>query len=437
MVAVSCIIGITVPQVAEKGPRFFETWKAENPSLYVAVNLLQLNRVYTSIWFLALTSIIAVSLSLTVWDQGAAALRTLRYRKRPVSPDGFKNFKELIVSGPIDLTRTVETVKAVLKAKGFRVSHEDINEPASLIFNKNSGGKLGGFILHTGFLCVVLAGLYSLACHQRGFIQLIGTDTFSGKNADWLTSDHGLLAKDFDLGFKVHLKRFVPDYWENDRVKSLKSELIIKDHKVEKNVILGVNSPVRHRGVTIYQSTHYGYTVTFVLTRPTGEPVVTHFSLDAPSWKDRPFVGKTDFPTADYVLDMKFHPNLKEPSFFLAFPGVDLTVTEKENVMFKGRVLFNQRAWIGDDALQFTGVHYWSGIAFVKNSGTSLIYFGFMIISFGAFLIYFLIPREIHIQIERQEDGAILKVGGRSRKYQALFADEFEKICQDIMAGSR
>lgn len=151
MVAVSCMIGITVPQVAGKGPRFFETWKTDSPVLYFLIDLLQLNSVYTSIWFLALISLIAVSLSLTVWDQGAAALRTLRYRKRPISPDGFKNFKELTASGPIDLTRTVETVKAVLKAKGFRVCYENINDPASLIFNKNAGGKLGSFILHTGF----------------------------------------------------------------------------------------------------------------------------------------------------------------------------------------------------------------------------------------------------------------------------------------------
>ncbi|MDD5724306.1 MAG: cytochrome c biogenesis protein ResB [Syntrophales bacterium] len=398
---------------------------------------MQLNRVYTSVWFLSLVLLITASLSLTVWDQGSAAVKARRYRGRPVSPEGFKNFSNLAVPGPGDITAVTETVRNILNSKGFKICGEDRNEATSLVFSKNATGRWGSFILHAGFLCVVIAGLYNLAFQQRGFVELIETETFTGRANDWLTSDYGLLARDFDLDFQVHLKRFIPTYWDNDKVKSLQSKLIIGDEGGQKNVLLGVNSPVRHRGVTLYQSLDYGYTLTFVLSRPAEEPVATHFSLDAPGRKNMPFVGKTDFPTTDYMLDMKFYPNLIEPSFYLAFPGVDLTVTKKDTVLYKGRVLFTQRARIGDEALHFAGIHYWSGIAFVRNSGLPLVYTGFMIASIGAFLIYFVIPREIHIRIAREGDETVVKVGGRARKYQALFADEFEKICQAIKAGLR
>ena len=134
---------------------------------------------------------------------------------------------------------------------------------------------------------------------------------------------------------------------------------------------------------------------------------------------------------------MKFFPNLIEPSFFLTLPGMDLTVTEKETVLFKGRVLFGQRAGIGNDALKFTQVHYWSGLAFVRHSGTTLVYFGFLISSIGAFFIYFLIPKKVFVTVKRVENDTVVNIGGHAGKYPVLFADEFEKIGKDIRAGLR
>lgn len=208
--------------------------------------------------------------------------------------------------------------------------------------------------------------LYGLAFQKRGFIQLIETETFSGRNADLLSRDFGILSKEFNLDFQVNLKRFVPGYWDNDKVRSLQSELSIIDETDSEDVVLSVSSPVQHKGVTLYQSRYYGYALTFVLNRQTGQLVMTHFLLDAPKQRNKPFVGKTDFPTTDYVMDMKFYPNLIEPSFYLAFPGVDLTVTKQGTVLFKDRLLFNQQASFGNDTLHFAQIHYWTGISFVN-----------------------------------------------------------------------
>lgn len=76
---------------------------------------------------------------------------------------------------------------------------------------------------------------------------------------------------------------------------------------------------------------------------------------------------------------MKFYPNVLEPSFFLAFPVVDLTIIEKGAVLYKGRVFFNQQISFGGNTLHFAQIHYWSGIAFVKSSGLTLVYIGFTI----------------------------------------------------------
>lgn len=428
-------IGVMVHQVGDKSPSYFNEWKLTSPKTFYIVNLLQFNRVYTSIWFLALVSVVGISLAITVRDQALAGIKAQKYKGKPVSPEVFKNFLTLIVPGTRELTSAAETIKGVLRSKGFKVCHDNRNGLDTLVFSKNGSGRFGGAILHAGFLCVIVAALYNLAFHQRGFVQLMEAETFSGRNIDWLETNRGLLAKEFNTGFQVHLKRFVPGYWDNDKVKSLASELNIIDETGVKDVVLSVSSPVRHKHVTLYQSFHYGYALTFVLTRQTGQPVATHFLLDAPGQRNKPFFGKTDFPTTDYLLDMKFYPNLTEPSFYLAFPGVDLTITEKGKVLFKDRVLYRQQVNIGNDTLHFAQIHYWSGISFVNSSELTLVYIGFTISTIGAFLIYFLIPKEMHVKIAGEGNMMLVKVGGHARKYQTLFADEFDKICQDIKSS--
>lgn len=432
---IATFIGVLVPQVGDKSPSYFREWELTSPKTFYIVNLLQFNRVYTSTWFLALVFVVGISLAITVRDQLSAAIKAQKYRGQPVSPEAFKNFSTLIVSGTYELTSAAETIKRVLKSKGFKVYHDNKNSLDTLVFSKNGSGRFGGAILHAGFLCVIVAALYNLAFHQRGFIQLMETETFSGRNIDWLESNRGLLAKEFNTGFQVHLKRFVPSYWENDKVKSLESELNIIDETGVKDEVLSVSSPVQHKHVTLYQSTHYGYALTFVLTLQSGQPVATHFLLDAPKQRNKPFFGKADFPTTDYMLNMKFYPNLTETSFYLAFPGVDVTITEKDNILFKGMVPFGQQVSFDGNTLNFAQIHYWSGISFVKSSGLTLLSIGFIISSIGAFLIYFLIPKEMHVKIAGEGNMMLVKVGGHARKYQTLFADEFDKICQDIKSS--
>jgi hypothetical protein len=321
------------------------------------------------------------------------------------------------------MNNIAEKIKAVLKSDNFKVSYEDRKETVTFIFFKKTIGRWGGFILHTGFLCIIIAALYNLALHQRGFVQIIETETFPGRSKDWFSTRQGLLADNFNLGYQVYLKRFIPNYWESDKIKSLQSDLILIDEHGNKEVALSVNKPLRYKGTTLYQSLDYGYALTFILYRYGGRPVATHFLLDAPSRKDRPFVGRSDFALTDYIFSIKFYPNLNQPPFYLTFPGADVTIREKGKVLFKDRVLFNQNISLGKDIFHFAQIHYWSGIYFVKSSGLTLVYIGFTISTIGAFLIYFLIPKEIHVKVEREEAKTAIKIGGRARKYQALFAD--------------
>ncbi len=65
----ACLIGFFVPQITDKSPSFFEQWKEKNIYTYRFVDRLQLNRVYTSYWFLTLVVLITISLGYSLYLQ--------------------------------------------------------------------------------------------------------------------------------------------------------------------------------------------------------------------------------------------------------------------------------------------------------------------------------------------------------------------------------
>lgn len=428
----SCLLGVSIPQITEKSPLFFENWKLKSPVVYYLVDLLQLNRVYTSSWFLILVAIVSLSLSWFVFEQLKLLVRSGRSGNRPVSLEAFNNYSEIQVDANPHAPDLSSRIKSIIRRKGYRLSYTD-KENNILSFCKNRFGRWGTFLFHLGLLFIIFAALYALAFQKRGFVGLIQTETFPGRNEDWQEKSLGAFAKDFDLGFKVYLKEFKPTYWENGKLKGIESVLVFtgNDGMVEEHV-LPVSNPVTYHGVRICQSLDYGYALTFLLERPLSDPLVTHFMLDSPSKKTKPFIGKTDFPTTDYIFDMKFYPDIKEPSFYLNNPGVDLVIKEKGVVKFNDRVLFSEKVFVGENAITFAQIHYWSGLFFVRSQGMTLVYSGFFLSVFGALIIYFMPFKEIHVKVNETKGHRMIAIGGQCKKYQVLFAEEFNEILAEL-----
>jgi cytochrome c biogenesis protein ResB len=90
-VGLSCLIGSIVPQVTTKTPQFFETWKARSPEVYYVIDLLQLNQVYTSVWFLVLVAMIALCLIFSLYYQSKALIKFRRFIQKDITKTSFKD----------------------------------------------------------------------------------------------------------------------------------------------------------------------------------------------------------------------------------------------------------------------------------------------------------------------------------------------------------
>ncbi|MDD5724307.1 MAG: cytochrome c biogenesis protein ResB [Syntrophales bacterium] len=81
------------PQITEKSPQFFDAWKAKNPKISLLIDLLQLNHVYTSVWFLVLVSLVAVSLAWFVFV--AVLISVSEYEDKVLKKNREKRLQEL------------------------------------------------------------------------------------------------------------------------------------------------------------------------------------------------------------------------------------------------------------------------------------------------------------------------------------------------------
>lgn len=464
---IAVLLGVLIPQVSDKGPSYFEEWKLTSPKIFYIVNLLQLNRVYTSVWFLALVFIILLALGYSLYQQIKRNIKV--HRSKFTVHDSWL----MVHSDNEQSTINDERIIKFMKKKGYRLvqsspfmthsSYEQstinnkrstVNDEHVMVFSKNSISRWGGAVFHSGLFMIILAALVGLAFQKRGFVQVMEGEVFSGRHEDFLVRDLGVFQKRFDVGFKTQLYKFNHEYWETDQIKDISSlvAIIDKDGKTKEKTI-NVNSPLKYNGINIYQSFDYGYALTFVLKRPNGKETVTHFLLDRPDRKTKPFVGNSDFPQTPYIFKMKFYPDISMNSFYLGKPILYLQVfrqvhsspftvhgndertatnnrrlTVSDELIFEGLVIPGNVMNIEGNLVRFHGISHWSGLIYVKGFDVSIAYIGFFISCIGASIIFLLPYKEIFIS----QKGSVLSLYGRTNRYNPLFKEEMEKIKEEL-----
>lgn len=410
----ACLIGFLVPQITDKSPSFFETWQENNIYTYRFVTRLQLHQVYTSYWFLGLVCLIAISLLSSLYAQ---IKKNLNYRLKC----GTQNTEYR--------TLNTDKIRTALHKKRYR-EQGFINEGNKLIFTKNSISRWGSVIFHAGLLLVVISAILVLCFQNRGFVQLIEGDTFVGKESGFIVKSRGALAGEYNTVFYTFLSKLDHTYWETGKLKHLESSLTIVEDKEQTDKKVSINNPLFIKGTNIYQSDDYGYTLSFVLKKLTGEKVVSHFNIDRASNVRKHAIGKSDYPMSPYIVEMKFLPDLEKKSFYLNKPIVYLNIAEGLNNVFSGLVIPGDAVKIKDDILHFTGVRYWSGLIFVKNPGMSIAYIGFVIVIIGLVIMFLLPYKEIHLSFDPVQE--VYNITGKTKKYEAIFNEELDEIRGEI-----
>ncbi len=426
VITILCLAGAFIPQASDKSPQFIERWKRTYPLSYSVLHFLQLDRVFSSYLFVVSIFLLFLVLSYFLYLQIKLLFKSsmkVSLKKTCFSLNGFKSVR-------LDGKTEVAHIANFFRDKGYRTVAMEGNR---ILFARHGIGKFGTLIFHAGILLVILGALYYAGFHKRGFVQLIKGDTFSGRGDDFLVKDLGLFRRNFDIDFQVRLVDFKHEYWGTGELKNLSSTIITANQEDRfKKWVIVPNAPLNYRGISIYQSFNYGYTLSFLLKKPSGEEVLCHFSLDISPHVNKPMRGVSDYPLTAYIFDMEFYPDKDRSSFYLKKPMLKLSIMEGNERKFEGVMEPGSEMEFEGGRLKFLEIRNWSGLIFTLSPGKYFFYTGFILIIAGAFFIYFLPASEIICVLEAEDGRRILYLKGFTKRYHALFNEEMEGLIKEL-----
>ena len=422
----ACLAGVLIPQTTSSTPAYFAAWQAKSPYSYYLVKSLQLDRVFTSCWFLFLIFFLLPAVGFSVHGQFRKAL--LASNAKP----SFKFTPQAVFKTDISPAAALGNV---LGKKRFQAQERREGSTLLLNFSRNRQNVWGSFIFHSGILLIILAALLTFSCQKRGFVQLIEGDTFLGREEGFLSSSKGILAGRFDPAFAIRLERFSHTYWDTGELKEVQSDITIDRPGLPFRTSLRRGTPLSIDGVALYQSADFGYTlkISYIPGGKTGDVIPTYFSLDmAPAGKA--LKGTSDFPTTDYILDMTFFPDRGGRSPYPVNPYLEVRFMRGEREVGRAALKPGEEALVDGSRFRFEEVRNWSGLILTENRFIALVYGGFLMNALGLFMMFFFVPQEILVSRTAEKDGGFsvavavkTKMGSR-----ALLADIVERIKESL-----
>lgn len=341
-----------------------------------------------------------------------------------------KNRAELESQRPRD--EVIAVVKATLIRCGYRtVAHS--GDRTSLFAERGRIGEWGSIVFHLSFLVLLLGILYSGMSRYVGLMVITEGQTVTEQRQDYLTTGKVPLLGERHQGFQIRLDRFQPTYYEGKTGIDYVADLTVLERGQEvRKERVRVNQPLTYKGTTFLLE-RYGFAPRFILTDAEGEEVFNSFvNLRVLA------EGSEDFftiPQAGLVVRARFYPDmvvvdgqLITKSLLPHNPVMFLVISDGGGTLFEGTVSLGEAAELGNMALSFAGLRYWTQYRVVKDAAETIIFGGFWLGVTGLAVRYLFIHKQLWAAIESKEGTTRIVLGGRASQFDSLYSEEFAKI---------
>lgn len=409
LIAVFSISGTVIEQ--GQSPGFYQANYPEHPALFgfltwKVIQVVGLDHVYRTWWFLALLILFGTSLTACTFTRQLPALKTARRWKYYEEP---RQFQKLALSAELE-TGSVNSLKEILQKRRYQVFQE---KDGILYARKGIIGRIGPIIVHVGIVTILLGGIFGA---MTGFVaqeMVASGDTFQVKNiidaGPWANTQ---VLKDWS----VKVNRFWIDYTPTGGIDQFYSDMSVLNNQgkeVDHKKIF-VNQPLRYRGVTFYQ-TDWG--ISAVRIRFNNSPIF-QLPMAALNTNGRGRIWGTWIPTK---------PDLSE--------GVSLIAKDLQGMVLiynaEGKLVDTVRAGMSTQVngvtLKILDVIGSTGLQIKSDPGIPLVYSGFAVLMLGTVMSYF-----SHSQIWALQKSDRLYVGGKTNRAQVVFEREVLEILERL-----
>ncbi|MEH2458512.1 cytochrome c biogenesis protein [Nostoc sp.] len=397
--------------VIEQGqsPAFYQANYPEHPALFgfltwKVIQVVGLDHVYRTWWFLALLILFGTSLTACSFTRQLPALKAAQRWKYYEEP---RQFQKLALSAELD-TGSLNSLYKILEKRRYKI-FQDQEKENLLYARKGIVGRIGPIIVHIGIVAILLGGIWGA---MTGFLaqeMVASGDTFKVTN---IVDAGPLAAAQVPKDWSVRVNRFWIDYTPSGGIDQFYSDMSVLNNQGEEvdHKKIFVNEPLRYHGVTFYQ-TDWG--IAAVRVQFNNSPIF-QLPMAQLNTNGNGRIWGTWVPTK---------PDLSE--------GVSLLAKDLQGMVLiydaTGKLVDTVRAGmfteINGVKLKILDVIGSTGLQIKADPGIPIVYSGFGLLMLGVVMSYF-----SHSQIWALQKGDRLYVGGKTNRAQVAFEQEVLEI---------
>ncbi|MHC5614407.1 MAG: cytochrome c biogenesis protein [Nostoc sp.] len=406
--------------VIEQGqsPAFYQANYPEHPALFgfltwKVIQVVGLDHVYRTWWFLALLILFGTSLTACSFTRQLPALKAAQRWKYYEEP---RQFQKLALSAELD-TGSLNSLNQILQKRRYKIFPDQ--EKENLLYaRKGIVGRIGPIIVHIGIVAILLGGIWGA---MTGFLaqeMVASGNTFKVTN---IVDAGPLAAAQVPKDWSVRVNRFWIDYTASGGINQFYSDLSVLNNQgkeVDHKKIF-VNEPLRYHGVTLYQ-TDWG--IAAVRVQFNNSPIF-QLPMAKLNTNGNGRIWGTWVPTK---------PDLSE--------GVSLLAKDLQGMVLiydaTGKLVDTVRAGMFTEVngvkLKIIEVIGSTGLQIKADPGIPIVYSGFGLLMLGVVMSYF-----SHSQIWALQKGDRLYVGGKTNRAQVAFEQEILEILDCLSSQSK
>ncbi len=411
LIAIFSATGTVIEQ--GQSPAFYQANYPEHPALFgflswKVIQVVGLDHVYRTWWFLALLILFGTSLTACSFTRQLPALKAAQRWKYYEEP---REFKKLALSAELD-TGSLNFLNQILQKRRYKIFSETEKENV-LYARKGIVGRIGPIIVHIGIVTILLGGIWGA---MTGFLaqeMVASGDTFEVKN---IIDAGPLAASQVPKDWSVRVNRFWIDYTPTGGIDQFYSDLSVLNNQGQEvdHKKIFVNQPLRYHGVTFYQ-TDWG--IAAVRVQFNKSPV---FQL--------PMVKlNTNGQGAIWGTWIPTKPDLSQGVSVLAKDLQGMVLIYDATGKLVNTIRAGMSAEVNGVNLKIIEVIGSTGLQIKADPGIPIVYSGFALLMLGVVMSYF-----SHSQVWALQKGDRLYVGGKTNRAQVAFEQEVLEILDQL-----
>ena len=481
LISLTAVIGTVLEQRAEPArnililTRLFGETAA--PIVYKIVERLGFTDMYHSWWFTGLLVLFSTNIVICSLDRLPRIWRLIREPIKPIKAEHIETAgirREVLLKGKPEKLK--EAVTGAIKAIGFNYGESKEDKGYQFYCQRGNYTRLGVYITHLSIILILIGVLVGISFGFKGYINLpegrsypavflqsvpltpqeeqdrdsiLNTlEAFWGnifRASEQLGIKEEALKEKLKrygvepLGFSVRCDDFDVEFYDNSQMpKRYTSWLsVIEDGKEVLKKAIGVNDPLRYKGITFYQSSYGmipGASGWFILkvTSNTGATEIKRLN----------FGGSFTIPGTDIEGVIKdFSPALSFDkqgraitfSEMMINPAVFIEFREGGKQKYSGwimkRNLLTGRTPEGHEVqfIDLWGVQY-TGLQVRRDPGVWIVYLASVTMSLGLLIAFFMNHRKLWVRVVEEKGNTRVYIGAVANKNRAAFERKIDKM---------